>query len=653
MKLDMRLRKLSFIFLLVSGMSGLMLFNSIINTSNRTEMELSGDIYSIKSASSPIKLWNYTWSGTELDAGYGVDFDSSGNAYVGGFTQNYEKGYRDRDVCAIKFNSSGVVWNYTWGGSEDDEGRDAVVDSEGNIYVTGATQSFGAVEKDVCIVKFNSSGMEWNITWGGIDIEEGKGIAMDTSGNIYVTGDIYSVSNYDRDIFLVKFNPEGIEQWNYSWGGVNYEFGGDVAVDSSGNAYVCGKTQSFGADGYDMCLLNFNSSGLQWNYTWGGGEDDSGYGVAVDSSGNAYVAGITDSIGSGGDDMCLVKFNSLGVEWSHIWGGSGDEAGWDVSLDSSGNIYVAGSTYSFGAGLTDLCLVKFNSYGIVWNYTWGGSDYDMGYGIAIDSSDNAYITGNTANFGASNRDLCLLSIYLDGRPNAPVLYDILPNPDPNGKIELNWSDITAATDYYVYRSASKMTSVDGLIPIAAVSDSNYTDTITTNGIYYYVIVAGNDVVNSTISNRDSVTVAFPSGEISIKIEKQVFTEEEFNITLLLTDYLDQEIENATIKAIWNGSNVPASDIRELGNGLYCLSLTPITVTPGEDPILLNINASAMGYSNELYDIYLAVDPATLDKGTPGDGNGTPGIPGYDAFILIGVICIISVIFVKKQHKKKS
>lgn len=626
--------------------------NPILKASNGTGKAISEDLYSLKSASTPIKLWNYTWSGTELDAGYGVDVDSSGNAYVGGITQNYDKGYLDRNVCAVKFNSSGVVWNYTWEGRGDEEGRDAVVDSEGNVYVTGHTKSYSVVDHDMCLVKFNSSGVEWNITWGGSDLEMGKGIAMDSGGNIYVTGDLVHASDGNWDIFIVKFNSDGIEQWNHTWGGSDYEYGNDVDVDSSGNAYVCGKTNSFGAEKSDMCLLNFSASGLQWNYTWGGSENDGGYGVVVDSSGNAYVAGLTDSVGMGDNDICLVKFNSLGVEWSHFWGGPDEDQGRDVALDSLGNIYVAGYISNFGAGLTDHCLVKFNSFGMVWNYTWGGSDHDLGQGIAIDSSDNAYITGSTANFGASNRDLCLLSIHLDGRPNAPVLYDILPNPDPDGIIELDWSDVPTASTYYVYKSTNKISSIDGLTPITTTSDSNYTDTILTNGIYYYVVVAGNSIVNSTISNRDTVTVTFPSGEISIKIVKQVFTEEEFNVTLSLTGNFSQEIENATIIALWNETNVPASGIRELGNGLYCLSLTPITVIPGEDPILLNINASALGYSNEFYDIYLAVDPATLDKGLPGNGNGAPGIPGYDAFIVIGTFCVISALSIKKLLKKK-
>ncbi|MFX1296535.1 MAG: hypothetical protein ACFFD2_16970 [Promethearchaeota archaeon] len=96
-------------------------------------------------------------------------------------------------------------------------------------------------------------------------------------------------------------------------------------------------------------------------------------------------------------------------------------------------------------------------------------------------------------------------------PDAPVLDPILPNLDTDGIINLNWSDIAEATIYYVFRNTSNIISVDGLIPIAAVTDSNYTDTIIANGTYYYVIITGSVVGNSSISNCENVTIEFPPG----------------------------------------------------------------------------------------------------------------------------------------------
>ncbi|NVM55016.1 MAG: hypothetical protein HWN66_15025, partial [Candidatus Helarchaeota archaeon] len=93
--------------------------------------------------------------------------------------------------------------------------------------------------------------------------------------------------------------------------------------------------------------------------------------------------------------------------------------------------------------------------------------------------------------------------------SAPVLDPIVPAVDGDGIIDLNWSDVVGATTYYVFRDTSNITSVVGLTPIASVSESNYTDTLVTNGIYYYVIVAGDAWANGSISNCENVTVAIP------------------------------------------------------------------------------------------------------------------------------------------------
>jgi len=103
-----------------------------------------------------------------------------------------------------------------------------------------------------------------------------------------------------------------------------------------------------------------NSVAIEWNRTWGGIDEDEGRGVAVDSSDNVYVAGSTESFGAGGKDLVLVKYDSSGAQqWNRTWGGSNYDYGIGVAFDSYDNVYVAGFTYSFGAGAEDMVLVKF------------------------------------------------------------------------------------------------------------------------------------------------------------------------------------------------------------------------------------------------------------------------------------------------------
>ncbi|MFX1277442.1 MAG: SBBP repeat-containing protein, partial [Promethearchaeota archaeon] len=321
------------------------------------------------------------------------------------------------DIIDSKFikiaATSPVLWNNTWGGSENENAEGIVLDSSGNAYITGKTASFGAAgSADVYLAEFNSNGgFERYFLWGGDAYEGGEAIALDSSGNVYVTGFTYSFEAEGSDIFLVKFHPIYGVEWYYTWGGSEDDVGIAITLDSLGNAYVAGLTSSFGEGNDDVCLVKFNPIGhVEWYYTWGGGGFDRGFAITLDSSGNAYITGETNSFGAGGYDIFLVKFNSTGgVEGNCTWGGIENEAGVSISLDSSGKVYVAGRTESFGAGSKDMCLVKFNSIdGVEWNSTWGGLENDEGFALTLDSSKNAYVTGGTGSFGAGNDDLCLV-----------------------------------------------------------------------------------------------------------------------------------------------------------------------------------------------------------------------------------------------------
>ncbi|MFX0106319.1 MAG: SBBP repeat-containing protein, partial [Candidatus Hodarchaeota archaeon] len=307
----------------------------------------------------------------------------------------------------------------------------------------------GAGSLDMCLVKFNSEGIkQWNYTWGGSENDYGYGVALDSSGNIYVSGGTSSFGAVNYDLCLVKFNFEGIKQWNYTWGGNGDDLGYMMTLDSSGDTYLAGNTKSFGVGNWDTFLVKFSSEGIRlWNYTWGGIGVDFGWGITLDSSGNAYVAGYTNSFGVGHSDMCLVKFNSEGIkQWNYTWGGSEGDYGRGVALDSSGNAYVAGYTYSFGAVNSDMCLVKFNSEGIKqWNYTWGGIGYDFGIGITLNSSGNAYVTGYTTSFGAGNSDIFLMKFEPDisgDGPQFPIFIPIL--------IGVSCAGVLAAVVIFIY-----------------------------------------------------------------------------------------------------------------------------------------------------------------------------------------------------------
>jgi uncharacterized delta-60 repeat protein len=343
--------------------------------------------------------WSETW-GAGREEGYGAATDASGNAYMAG--QIYNFGLDNWDVFLAKYDSSGnQQWNRTMEGADYDYGYGAATDPSGNIYVAGYTSSFGEGSSDALLLKYDSAGnYQWNRTWGGTNIDEGYGVAADPAGNVYIAGKTNSV-----DAFIAKYDTDGNQLWNRTWGGIWDDQARGVATDSSGNVYITGQGNSFGIGGtYDAFIVKYNSSGdQQWNRTWGGTEADGARSIATDTSGNIYMAGYTSSFGAEGWDVLLVKYNSSGdQQWNATWGGSGYEQANGAAADPSGNVYVGGYTYSFGAGDLDAFLVKYDSSGNqLWNTTWGGASYDSGYGVTTDSAGNVYMAGYAGSFGSN------------------------------------------------------------------------------------------------------------------------------------------------------------------------------------------------------------------------------------------------------------
>jgi hypothetical protein len=278
------------------------------------------------------------------------------------------------------------------GTSSDDDGYGVATDLSGNVYVVGTTTggldgNFDNGSFDIFLVKYNSSGTkQWTRQIGTSRIDFGFGVASDSSGHVYVTG--YTEGRLDDnsnsggyDIFLMKYNSSGEKKWSKLLGTSTYDIGASVTVDSSDNIYVTGYTYG-GLDGkinngsFDIFFVKYNSSGVkQWTQQLGTSEDDSGAGVTVDSSDNIYVTGYTKGsldgyTNSGGSDIFLVKYYDNGTkQWTKQLGTSEYDSANGVTVDSSDNIYVTGSTNggldgNTHSGRHDIFLLKYNSSGI-------------------------------------------------------------------------------------------------------------------------------------------------------------------------------------------------------------------------------------------------------------------------------------------------
>ena len=394
-------------------------FNEINTTLNENSNRLHNAITSTD-------LLYYTWGGSGGEAAWDIAIDSSNNSYVVGFTNSF--GVGDYDLCLIKFNSSGIEWNQTFGGIYGEFGRSIVLDSLDNIYITGSSESYGTGGSDIWLLKINSTGgVEWNHTWGGLYDDFGWSVALDSLNNAYVTGSTNSFGEGGSDMCLVKFNSTGVV-WNYTCGGIDRDLGFGVTLDPLGNAYVVGETKSFGLGKTDLFLVKFNSSGMVWNYTWGCADYDVGTEIIYSPSGDLYVAGyymqspncyIPADVGPVPQYIGLIKFTSEGLyQWNNTWKERNHAYTFAMVMDSSGNAYVAGYT-SILDNDYDWCLVRFNSSGVAdWHCIWGGSENELSQGVTLGPNGTAFVVGPTESYGAGSSDLCLVEFILGQCPVA-------------------------------------------------------------------------------------------------------------------------------------------------------------------------------------------------------------------------------------------
>ena len=302
----------------------------------------------------------------------------------------------DGTVSAVTQVGSG--WIATLGGSGSDHGEGVTVDSSGNVYIIGYTNSAGEGGNELIVAKYNSSGsIQWQKTLGTNTAyrndDMGKAITSDGSGNIYVAGKTNYTSGYDS-MMLAKYDSDGNLQWQKTFGDSNSgESVYGIVLDSSGNIFVCGDTTknmtSIGA-----LVVKFDNSGnLEWQRTLDAAQSQNLHGIAIDSSDNVYVGGM--GAVSGYYHYLLAKYDNSGnFVWQRKFGNSSMTSyGRGITVDSSDNVYIIGHVI-IGSDI-DSVLVKYDADG---NYQWKASLDSSGhniqtYAVGSDSSDNVYITG--------------------------------------------------------------------------------------------------------------------------------------------------------------------------------------------------------------------------------------------------------------------
>lgn len=347
-------------------------------------------------------------------------------------------------------------WAKSAGGPQKVESYAIAADMHGNSYITGwfedslkfgtttlvASIAGNSFASDIFIAKYDVHG---NLVWakkaGGTNYDYGNGIAVDTSGNVYVTGlfigtvsfgslSITSITN-DYDVFVAKYDANGNALWVNKVGGGAWDVGNGITLDKQGNCLITGayrNTGTFGsttitsAGNYDVFVAKYDSNGtFIWAKGVGGTGDDRAQAITTDATGNSYITGFfngaftmgtSNLTSNGGSDILLAKFDAAGNPlWGKKFGGIHDDVGNSIVLNPHGDIYTTGyytdtatfdTTHVNGYGNKDAYVSKSDYKGdIIWVKKYGGTQDDEGYGISRDTFNNIYSTGSfwgTGNF---------------------------------------------------------------------------------------------------------------------------------------------------------------------------------------------------------------------------------------------------------------
>ncbi|MFX1440868.1 MAG: hypothetical protein ACFFFD_11510, partial [Promethearchaeota archaeon] len=230
---------------------------------------------------------------------------------------------------------------------------------------------------------------DWVAVWDTLENDTGYAIHVDPFDNIYVAGSTAS------NTVVVKYDSNGLEQWNTTWGGNGVDTPSGILADDQG-VYVVGSTSSFGAGENDAYLLRLSSDGvLEWSRYWGGPDDDEGRGIAQGDDDLVYICGMTESALSSSRDMFVASFDREGTKtWDATWGDESNEEAFDIAVGGNVTIYLAGMRYEENQSEANVAFVGLDLSGEeVFSNEWGGPGFDVGYAIDFTPQGKIVLAG--------------------------------------------------------------------------------------------------------------------------------------------------------------------------------------------------------------------------------------------------------------------
>ncbi|MCH8330620.1 MAG: T9SS type A sorting domain-containing protein [Bacteroidetes bacterium] len=429
----------------------------IHNSNFKTLLLLFASIFVSQTVSSQETsvVFDVVYGSTGSDVPYNIIPDGNGGVYTHGSTNSYGASFVDNWL--VHFDQNGnELFNKIYGSTFDDYGQAMIGDPSGDIWFGGSTRTLGptSFSHDTWLVRADANGNiifhnSYLATPSNVIQEIITGIILDGSGGVYISGYVdLHLSQYLRNAFVAHVDAAGNLLWSTVYGGANDEYAGELVRDpGTGNVYMAGNTKSFGAGGWDVFLLALNGStgSILYSNTYGGTADDFAGSIERHSSGDLFIVGSTKSFGAGDTDGWLLRLDPTNGNLlaSSTFGSTGADAFSDAVLDGD-NIVLLGGTNSSGAGSFDFWLVRADVNGNeIWSETYGGPGSDFGTNLIGDLSSGFFLNGSTTSFGAVSNDGWLLKVTVVddcsavcGRHDDKLLMCHIPPGNPNKAREI-------------------------------------------------------------------------------------------------------------------------------------------------------------------------------------------------------------------------
>ncbi|MBW8050105.1 MAG: hypothetical protein FVQ77_07160 [Cytophagales bacterium] len=331
-------------------------------------------------------------------------------------------------LCAMLILSTGLqyscvnekenLWTKTVGGSDADWGYAVQKTKDGGYIFAGITSSFGAGDYDVYLIRANANGDTlWTKTYGGTRTDKAYSVQQNSEGGFIVVGNTESFGAGDPNVYLICTDADGFALWTKTYGGSIWDGGMCVQQTKDGGYIVVGNTESYGAGRNDIYLFKTDAKGVTlWTKTFGGADDDKGYSVQQTNDDGFIVAGYTESFGAGKSDVYLIKTNENGDSlWTKTYGSSSWEHSNSVQQTNDGGYIIAGKILKLETGNSDVYLIRTDENGdTLWTKTYGGDGQDEGYFVQQTSEGGYIVAGETWSLETVSADGYLIRTDANG-----------------------------------------------------------------------------------------------------------------------------------------------------------------------------------------------------------------------------------------------